>query len=120
MQLELDTVKNNATEISVRLTRAGQVLAAKQVSAETAQSEKLLPLIQEVLDKQGFVFQDIDKIEVNNQGGSFTALRIGVVTANALAYALGIPVSALCQEPPAGEFGVVKPAYDKEPNINLK
>ncbi|MFH0973018.1 MAG: hypothetical protein V1768_03475 [Patescibacteria group bacterium] len=56
------------------------------------QAEKLLPAIDKLLKKNKIKLSDIKKIQVENQGGSFTALRIGVVTANALGYALGIPV----------------------------
>jgi len=76
---------------------------------------------------------DLKEIKVKNTGESFTALRIGVITANALAYGLGIPVkpgtrdnpSTLRQAQPSGfakskkykNFSVVAPVYDREPNI---
>ena len=37
--------------------------------------------------------KDISEIEVNTGPGSFTGLRVGVSIANALGWALGIPVN---------------------------
>jgi len=44
-----------------------------------------------------------------------------VITANALAYALGIPVSGSeKQKIKVGKFNVVEPIYDREPEITKK
>ena len=63
----------------------------------------------------------LKKIIVANRGGSFTSLRIGVITANALGYALKIPVLAEWPGPKkAKKFAgrsLVEPIYDREPEI---
>ena len=61
----------------------------------------------------------IKKIVVVNVGESFTALRIGVLTANALGYALGIPVISNqgTVATKLKKFSVVAPIYQREPNI---
>ena len=63
------------------------------------------------------------KIKVENYGGSFTSLRIGVITANALAYALKIPVEANSKinhkNKKFGLYSIVEPVYDREPNIGI-
>jgi tRNA threonylcarbamoyladenosine biosynthesis protein TsaB len=38
-------------------------------------------------------FKDLAKIQVKTGPGSFTGLRVGVSTANALGFSLGIPVN---------------------------
>ncbi|HPW05950.1 MAG TPA: hypothetical protein PLA05_03260, partial [bacterium] len=62
------------------------------------------------------------EIRVQNEGGSFTSLRIGVLTANALAYALGIPVTPLNGGKSFKFVGgqAVRPKYQSEPNIGKK
>lgn len=53
----------------------------------------------------------------------FTALRIGVITANTLGFALGVPVVDADEKDEKINklgFSVIKPIYDKEPNITLK
>lgn len=74
-----------------------------------------------MLKKAGVELKQLEKIRVVNKGGSFTALRIGVITANALGYALGIPVegtAGAARRDKAG-FDVVEPVYEKEPNITV-
>jgi len=53
----------------------------------------ILPMVEEILKKHRLVLQDLDVIEVNPGPGSFTGVRVGVSIANALSYALGIPVN---------------------------
>lgn len=56
-------------------------------------SQVLLPLIEKLLKSQKLDYKDLKGIEVEVGPGSFTGLRVGVSVANALAYALGIPVN---------------------------
>jgi len=61
--------------------------------------------------------RDIKRIIVVNNGESFTSLRLGVVAANALAFALQIPILV---EEKRGKIKKVKqaePVYSREPNI---
>jgi hypothetical protein len=126
MRLYIDTTKRD--KVRVALKNDSKVVAQKEIFAPFAQAEKLLSLIDKVLRENKIKLKDMKGIEVNNEGGSFTALRVGVVTANALGYALGIPVNDECRS--AGwrtndefkkrGFDVVKPVYDKEPNITIK
>jgi tRNA threonylcarbamoyladenosine biosynthesis protein TsaB len=108
-------------DIAVSLKAGDKVLVLKKISAPRQQAEKLLPLIDKLLKSKKIKLSQLKKIVVANQGGSFTSLRIGVITANALAYALKIPVEA---EPKSskknknfGAYSLVEPVYDREPNI---
>lgn len=91
----------------------------KKIKAARSQSEKLLSAIDDLLIKNNYKFKDIKKIKVQSEGGSFTSLRIGVLTANALAYALKIPVEAMNGDAPFKFLGgtAVSPKYESEPNI---
>lgn len=86
------------------------------------QAELLLPAITKLLKKAGLELSDLEKIRVASRGESFTSLRLGVVAANALAYGLGILVEDMDrpgQEVFKDNICLVKPVYDKEPNITL-
>lgn len=55
-------------------------------------SENLLKEIDSLLANQGAKTQDLKKIIVINGPGSFTGCRVGVATANALAFSLNVPI----------------------------
>jgi tRNA threonylcarbamoyladenosine biosynthesis protein TsaB len=52
----------------------------------------LLPLIEELLERSGTSFAQLERIAVGIGPGTFTGLRIGIATARALGQALGIPL----------------------------
>ena len=56
-------------------------------------SQRLLPFIVELLEKEEKKLEDIKEIEVDTGPGSFTGLRVGVSVANTLGWALGISVN---------------------------
>jgi len=91
----------------------------KKIKAHYQQAEKLLPKIVEMMNKLKITWSEIKEIKVQSEGGGFTSLRIGVLTANALAYALKIPVRAVNGDRSVSFPGgiAVKPRYQSEPNI---
>lgn len=106
--------------LKIGILENGQTVVEKIVLAKRAQSEKLLPAIESMLIKSKRRLKDIKKIEVQNDGIGFTSLRIGVVVANALGYALGVPVFGSKGEAASvSGFNVVQPFYEKEPNITV-
>lgn len=64
----------------------------KQIHASRRDQDVLL-LIDEIIKEQKIQLQDLTAIEVVTGPGSFTGLRVGVAVANALGYALDIPVN---------------------------
>ncbi len=86
MKLYIDT--SNREEIVVGLGDEKFKTKAKK-----DKSQKLLPFIDELLKKKGKKMEDITEIEVNTGPGSFTGLRVGVSVANAIGWALGVPVN---------------------------
>lgn len=64
-----------------------------ETAAREKKSQKLLPFIVETFEKEGKKIEDITEIEVNTGPGSFTGLRVGVSVANALGWALNVPVN---------------------------
>lgn len=131
MILIINTAINKSLEVV--LAKNSDDFNVKEVEGEYKQAENLLPLIKESLNSWQKEISDITGIAVVTGPGGFTALRIGVVTANVLAYALNIPVVGLSldefsdnkelveksinklKETKSG--GVVMPEYGREPNI---
>jgi tRNA threonylcarbamoyl adenosine modification protein YeaZ len=66
--------------------------AYKRLSSGHA--ERLFPMIVEVMDGAGLQFSTLDRIAVTVGPGGFTAVRIGISAARALALATGRPVVA--------------------------
>ncbi|MBU4257098.1 hypothetical protein L6249_01690 [Candidatus Parcubacteria bacterium] len=136
MILFIDTTQGDNIIVAVKKNVRGQdeIAAQKKIKAKYAQAEKLLPMIDKMLAQNKLKIKDIKKIKVVNRGGSpdaairtsFTALRIGAVTANALGFALRVPVEGTinikCREKLKNglkKFNIVEPVYGKEPNITL-
>ena len=111
--IALDT----ATEYcSVALAHAGS-LVQREVEAGQSHSQRLLPLLQQLLDEHGLTLRDVDGIAFGAGPGSFTGLRIACGVAQGLAYGLDIPVvpvgnlealaaAARAQAPQARRIGV--------------
>lgn len=86
MKLFIDTSRSEKIVVGID----GKKFEA-DVKKERAQG--LLPFIEEVLEKEGKKIEEITEIKVNTGPGSFTGLRVGVSVANALGWALGVPVN---------------------------
>jgi tRNA threonylcarbamoyladenosine biosynthesis protein TsaB len=117
MILKIDTTKG----VQVEIRDEKKIICQFENSAKNNQSEQLLLSIKKALRSARIKLGEIKKIEVANRGGSFTSLRIGVATANALGYALQIPVVPLGNKKVRSlESKLVLPEYDREPNITAK
>lgn len=92
LRLGIDT----STDVRVGLADATGVLAAEAVTDSRAHAEQLMPLINATLAAAGATLADLDEIVVGVGPGPFTGLRVGVVTAQALGFALGVPVRGVC------------------------
>ncbi len=107
-------------KILVAVAEKEETLALKEVKVEKDQAEKLLVAVNAVLKKAKIELKAVKKIVVADEGGSFTSLRIGVLAANALGYALKIPVVAESGRKNRKIFAgyqLVEPRYQGEPNI---
>lgn len=89
-KIYIDTTDN--TKVLVRLTIDDQVYE-KEKKVEARSAQLVLPLINELLDEHSLTPKALDEVEVNVGPGSFTGVRVGVSIANALAFALQIPIN---------------------------
>jgi tRNA threonylcarbamoyladenosine biosynthesis protein TsaB len=81
---------------SVALLNNETVLAEATLNIKKTHSERLMPLLNNLLSESGIEREALDAIAVAAGPGSFTGLRIGVSTARALAQGLSIPAVPVC------------------------
>lgn len=77
---------------SAALWRAGGIAARRLEAMRRGQSERLVPMIQEVMAEGGIGYDDLDALAVTVGPGGFTGVRIGLATARGLALACGAPL----------------------------
>ena len=87
--LAIDTASSVS---SVAVARAGKLAAEVSVEAGHTHSETLLSHIEGALAFAGVEKAALAGVAVSIGPGSFTGLRIGLATAKAIAYGLGIPL----------------------------
>ncbi len=87
--LALDTATMTAT---CAVSENGVLLGEASLHGAKTHSQKLLPMVGELLRSLSLSPGEMDAFAVSIGPGSFTGLRIGVVTAKGLAYAAGKPV----------------------------
>ncbi len=80
---------------SAALWRDGKVLAGRFEAMARGQSERLMPMIEEVMAEAGQGYGGLDALAVTRGPGAFTGLRIGLAVAQGLALARGLPVIPL-------------------------
>jgi len=126
---------SNDNQLDVFLIKKNEVFDSMSLSGDFKVSENLLGLIEKILNKNELAFKNLKGVIVVSGPGPFTSLRIAVTVANTMAYSLKIPVVGveneqdvsdeklidlgldLLTKAPAGEL--IKPFYNKEPNITM-
>jgi tRNA threonylcarbamoyladenosine biosynthesis protein TsaB len=86
---------DTATEIcSIALAR-GQRVAERAEDVGHGHSERVLPMVQDLLREAGLRLSDCDAVAFGAGPGAFTGLRIACAIAQGLAYGIGRPVVAV-------------------------
>jgi len=83
LTLAIDTATKVCT---IAISRDGEILAEYDVNVGMTHSEGLLPQIEQLINRTGMEKNAIDLLAVSMGPGSFTGLRIGLATAEAMAY----------------------------------
>ena len=81
---------------SVALLQGDNPLAEMTLNIKKTHSERLMPLLDQLLNESAIEREQIEAIAAAAGPGSFTGLRIGLATARALAQGLGIPAVPVC------------------------
>lgn len=74
------------------LVRGDTVIVCRAEDMARGQAERLVSLLEEILENQNFTWSDLSALAVGTGPGNFTGIRIGVSTARGLALGLAIPV----------------------------
>jgi tRNA threonylcarbamoyladenosine biosynthesis protein TsaB len=85
-------IKTDAPEAYIALFKDGQEKAAKQWEAGRELSVQLLSTIESLCDECSTTISEIKGIVVFQGPGSYTGLRIGITTANAIGSSFTIPI----------------------------
>lgn len=102
--INIDTSDNKKINVKLEVNEIKNNLSSESVILK---SEAVLPLIDKLLKNNDLKIEEIDKIRVNTGPGSYTGLRVGASVANALGFALKIPVNGK----KIGELA--RPVYNK-------
>lgn len=76
--------------LGAAITDGDKLIAAAALNVGKTHSQRLIPLLDDLLQSGNLSLADIELVAVTIGPGSFTGLRIGISSAKAIAYALGI------------------------------
>jgi tRNA threonylcarbamoyladenosine biosynthesis protein TsaB len=84
---------DTATDVvSVAVVDGEVVLAASELRSERRHAEDVTPMIDFVVKRAGLGLNELAAVAVNVGPGLFTGMRVGIASAQALAYALSLPL----------------------------
>ncbi|GAA0878029.1 tRNA (adenosine(37)-N6)-threonylcarbamoyltransferase complex dimerization subunit type 1 TsaB [Algoriphagus jejuensis] len=86
------SIETSTASCSVAVHLDGELVALSELAERGAHAERLMLLVEEVVEKAEVGFRDLDAIAVSEGPGSYTGLRIGVSTAKGLAFGLNKPL----------------------------
>lgn len=88
-------IESASVTASCAVASEGSLLGEYTLNHKKTHSEKLMPLIEELMDELELKLKDIDVIAVSEGPGSYTGLRIGAAIAKSLAFAAKIPIAGV-------------------------
>ncbi len=83
---------STAVTASVALLDNENIIGVSSIHNKLTHSEKLLPMIDELLRNSGYTIDDIELFAVSEGPGSFTGVRIGIATVKGLSFEKNVPV----------------------------
>jgi len=85
-------INTATTNNELFLINSEKIIARKNWQSRRDESDKLLANIKLILSENKMNFGDLSKLVIVTGPGGFTSVRVGVTVANALSYALSIPI----------------------------
>ena len=96
------------SSVSACLLQEGRVVDLRHEEMARGQAERLMPMLEEVLQAAGLGWGDLDALGVCTGPGNFTGIRISVAAARGLALSLGLPAVGVAALESAA-FGLPEP-----------
>ncbi len=93
--MKILAIESASITASCAICGDGNLLGEYTLNHRKTHSEKLMPLIEELMNELELKIQDIDVIAVSEGPGSYTGLRIGAAIAKSLSFAAKIPVAGV-------------------------
>jgi tRNA threonylcarbamoyladenosine biosynthesis protein TsaB len=79
----------------VAIARGEELMAVRRLEQARRHNRDLAPAVRDLCAAQGWRVRDLDAVIVSRGPGSYTGLRVGVMSAKALAYATGCTLLAV-------------------------
>jgi tRNA threonylcarbamoyladenosine biosynthesis protein TsaB len=89
------TIDTTTKITALSLAESGKLIGEGFLHTGKTHSERLIPMLDQLLNAADWKLRDLDFIGVVRGPGSFTGIRIGIATAQGLAQVLGIPLMGL-------------------------
>ncbi len=87
----IQAIDTTQPTLCLALLRGAELITSIVDTSGAPHSQRLFPLLHELLAAQSFVPADLDLLAVNTGPGSFTGLRVGLAAVKGLAATLGKP-----------------------------
>ena len=93
--MKILSIESSSVQASCSVAEDDVILGEYTLGHKKTHSEKLMPLIENLLNDLQINIQDIDLIGVSEGPGSYTGLRIGASIAKSMAFALNKKIAAV-------------------------
>jgi tRNA threonylcarbamoyladenosine biosynthesis protein TsaB len=91
-------IKTDSPETHIAIYNGANEIVSKVWNANRELSDQILIVINDLLQESKLSLKDLNGVVVYRGPGSYTGLRIGVSTANAIGYSYDIPVLGVTGE----------------------
>lgn len=91
--MKILSIESASVTASCAVSDGENILGEYTLRHKKTHSEKLMPLIEELMKELGLKIQDIDVIAISEGPGSYTGLRIGAAIAKSMAFAADIKIA---------------------------
>lgn len=93
--MKILAIESATVTASCAISEDDKILGAYSLSHKRTHSEKLMPLIEQLMEDTGTIPQELALIAISKGPGSYTGLRIGAAIGKSMAYALNIPIAGV-------------------------
>lgn len=91
--MKILAIESSSITASCAVSEGADLLGEISLNHKKTHSEKLMPLIEKLMDELQLNIRDIDVIAISEGPGSYTGLRIGASIAKSLSFAANIPIA---------------------------